>query len=138
MLDATETSKTVFGGAGVDRCEGGDRTPTASFSGVAATGGDSKGPGSDGTSGARSSSVGVMHNNVNRDKRGEPIVHNLEYQLECSHPLNKLRFKLVWARRLATYRSCVRSSYIPLQHLQSPDGSHRPCSSSGGTAMIPL
>jgi hypothetical protein len=52
MLDATETSKPVLGGAGVDRCEGGDRTPTASFSGVAAEGGDSEGLGDNGISGA--------------------------------------------------------------------------------------
>jgi hypothetical protein len=62
MLDVTETSKPVFGGTGVDRCEGGDRTPTASFSSVAAIGGDSEGPQGDGISGGRSSSVGGMHN----------------------------------------------------------------------------
>jgi hypothetical protein len=55
----------------MDRCVGGDRTPTASFSGVAAEGGDSEGPG--GISGACSSSVGVMHNDVDCDKRGERI-----------------------------------------------------------------
>jgi hypothetical protein len=55
----------------VNQCEGGDRTPTASFSGVAAFGGDSEGPG--GISGARSSSVGVMHNDVDCDKCGERV-----------------------------------------------------------------
>jgi hypothetical protein len=67
MLDATETSKPVLGGAGVDRCEGQDRTPTAAFSGVTIEGCNSEGPGGDGISGVRSSSVGVMHNDVDRD-----------------------------------------------------------------------
>ncbi len=44
--------------------------------------------------------------------------------------------KPVWARQYAMYRSSTGMTSSPLHRLQSRDGSHQPCSFSGGTVLI--